>query len=99
MRGFHVMGGFKNVVYRFIILMVAGGNTSWDRMYVSSMMAVVRGGVCCFRSYSVISILQILFRLKKDSSIGGNSVWVLASGLQPGVQNRVCCDPERVDTS
>ena len=78
--GFHGMGGHNDLIHRSVGLMVVVGNTSWERMYVSSIMAVRRAGFCCWRRASAISILLILtprrhsfsvsalFRLKKDSS-------------------------------
>ena len=80
--GFHVMGGRNNTVHSFVGLMVLGGNTSWERMSGSEIMAVRRVGFCFWRRESTISSMLILsprrsscifsasFRLKKYSSIG-----------------------------
>ena len=54
------MGVYNDVVHRSVGSMVAGGNTSWERMYGSSMMAVMRAGFCRWRRDSEISILHIL---------------------------------------
>ena len=54
------MGGCNDVVYRSVVLMVAVGNNSWERMFGLAMMAVMRDGLChCRRGYE-ITILQIL---------------------------------------
>ena len=54
------MGVHNDVVHRSVGSMVAGGNTSWERMYGSSMMSVMRAGFCRWRRDSEISILHIL---------------------------------------
>ena len=76
------MGGCNDVLHRSIGLMMEGGNTSWDSMSGSEMMAMMRYGFYLWRRESEIIIMQILtprqyscsvlalFRLKKDSSIG-----------------------------
>ena len=81
MGGVHGMGAHKNVLHRSIGLMVAGGNTSWERMYGSVIITAMRKCLCFCRRYSTISMLNILvprqyscrilafLRLKKDSSI------------------------------
>ena len=58
--GVHRGGGINDVVERFVGLMVAGGNTSWERMSGSAMRPEIRAGFCHWRRDSVISILQIL---------------------------------------
>ena len=80
--GFHGMGRRNDVAHRSVGLMVVGGNTSWERMSGSAIIAVRRAGFCCWRRESVISILLILmlrryscsvsdlFWLKKEYSIG-----------------------------
>ena len=79
--GLHGMGGRNDVVHRSVSYMVGKGNTSWERMSGSVIMAVRRDGLCRCRRESAISILLILtprkyscrildlFRMKKDSSI------------------------------
>ena len=76
------MGGRNDIEHRSIGLVVVGGNTSWERMSISAIMAVSRAGLCSWRREYAISILLILisrryscivsslFRLKKYSSIG-----------------------------
>ena len=58
--GVNIMGGRNYMVNRSVRSMVAGGNTSWDRMYGSAIMAVMRAGFCLWRRESAIRILQIL---------------------------------------
>ena len=58
--GFHEMGGRNNVAHRSVGSMLVGGNTSWERMSGSEIMAVRRAGLCCWRRESEISILLIL---------------------------------------
>ena len=54
------MGGCNDVVYRSVVLMVAVGNNSWERMFVLAMMAVMRAGLFHCRRGSAIKIMQIL---------------------------------------
>ena len=58
--GFHVMVGRNNAAHNSIRLMVVGGNTYWERMFVSAIMVVRRDGFCCWRRESAIGILLIL---------------------------------------
>ena len=78
----HRRGGINNVLHRSIGLLMAGRNTSWERISGSEMMAAIRAGLYFWRRYFVIIILQILIlrqysysvsaslKLKKDSSTG-----------------------------
>ena len=43
----HGKGGINNVVQRFVGLMLAGGNTSWERMSGSEMTAAMRAFFYC----------------------------------------------------
>ena len=43
------MGGRNYVSHRSVGLMAVGGNTSWERMSGSAIMAVRRAGFCCWR--------------------------------------------------
>ena len=78
--GFHGMSGRKDVAHRSVGLVVIGGNTSWERVSVSEIMAVGGAGFYHCRREFAVSILLILtpqyscsflasFRLRKDSSI------------------------------
>ena len=58
--GFHGMGGRNDVAHRSVRSMLVEGNTSWERMSGSAIMAVRRSGLCFWRRESAISILLIL---------------------------------------
>ena len=55
--GVHGMGRRNDVVHRPIGLMVAGGNTSWERMSRSEMTVVTRAGFYCWRRESAIRVM------------------------------------------
>ena len=69
--GFHRMGGRNDVAHRSVRLMVVVGNTSWERIYGSEIMAVRRAGFCCCRKESAISILLILTPRRYSFSVLG----------------------------
>ena len=46
--GFHRRGGLNDVVHRYLVLMDAGRNDSWERMYGLEMTADMRAGFCCW---------------------------------------------------
>ena len=76
------MDGRNDVAQSSVGLMVVEGNTSWERMFGSAIMAVMSSSFYRWRKESSISILLLLtprqyccsvsvsFRLNMDSSIG-----------------------------
>ena len=58
--GFHGTGGRNDVSHRSVVLMVVGGNTSWERMYGSVIMVARRADFYLWRRDSTISIILIL---------------------------------------
>ena len=52
--------GANDVAHRSVTSMVVGGNISWENMFGTEIMAVMRAGFCCWSRESTIIIILIL---------------------------------------